>query len=81
MDRTRARSTVTSVPSPVASTLMVQSRAGHTWSGSKEAAPSEISGGCNGTRESAPYSVIPRLFASRSIGSPGEMKAARSAMA
>ena len=41
---------------------MVQSRAGHTWSGSSEAAPSEISGGCNGTRESAPYSVIPRLL-------------------
>jgi hypothetical protein len=54
VEDTLARSTVTSVPSPVWSTLIVHSSAGHTWSGSSEAAPSEISGGCSGTLESAP---------------------------
>ena len=41
-DLTRARSTVTSVPSPVASTLILHTRAGRTWSGSSEPASSEI---------------------------------------
>ena len=53
---------MTSVPSPVSSTLIVHSSAGRTWSGSSEAAPSEITVGCSGTLESAPYSVSPRLL-------------------
>ena len=80
-DCTSARSTLTSVPSPPLSTSIVHSRAGRTWSGRREPAPSEITFGCRGIFESAPYRVSPRRLASTSIGSPGVMKAARSAIA
>ena len=54
VDRTRARSTKTSVPSPVWSTWIVHSSAGRTWSGSSEPASSEITFGWSGIFESAP---------------------------
>ena len=53
-ERTSARSTSTSVPSPVSSTLIVHSSAGRTSSGSSEAAPSLSTVGWSGILESAP---------------------------
>ncbi len=53
-DRTRARSTVTSVGAPARSSVIDHNSAGRTWSGSSDAAPSDSAGGWSGIRLPAP---------------------------